>query len=152
MDALAFFSGITDGSVSLKDAGQLHAADVFAIARVGAAALQGGRFAQAEQVFVALAALEPKERAHWLHVAAARHGAGNVDGAVSALGEFLARADGVDDEDVARALLLRAELAGRTNVDLARGDLGRARALTSAPAKKLVDAALGVATVAGGRA
>ena len=141
MDAATFFNGVENGSVALKDAGQLNGADVDAIARVGAAALQGGRFAQAEQVFVALTALDPAQKVHWLHVAVARHGKGDVDGAVAALGNVIGNGD---DEDAARALLLRAELTGRTDASAARNDLGRARALTSPAAKKIVDAALGV--------
>lgn len=143
MDAASFFTGVENGSVALKDAGQLSGADVDAIARVGAAALQGGRFAQAVQVFTALTALEPNEKVHALHLALALHGGGDVAGAVAALGRVVDAAH--DDEDSARALLLRAELTGRSDAAAARGDLARARALTAPAAKKLVDAALGAA-------
>ena len=140
-----FLSGVADGSTALRDVGGLHATDVDAIARVGAASLQAGRFEQAEQVFAALAALEPDVPVHALHVAIARQGRGDVDGAVAALGKLLA-VPRADDEDVARALLLRAELCGRTNREQALADLTAARSLASTAAKKVVDALLGPVT------
>ncbi|MDP2342337.1 MAG: hypothetical protein Q8O67_15385 [Deltaproteobacteria bacterium] len=146
----SFLSGVAEGRTALRDVGGLGAADVDAIARVGAASLQAGRFEQAEQVFVALSALEPDVSVHALHIALARQGKGDVAGAIEALSQMLRSQtadDGsfVDDEDVARALLLRAELCGRTNREQALQDLTSARALTSPLARKVVDALLGPA-------
>ncbi len=154
VDREHFLENVATGRTALRDVGGLGAGDVDAIARVGAAALQGGRFAQAEQVFVALAALEPDVPAHWLHVAVARQGRGDVDGAVVACASLLhktASRSGDDDEaqvDRARAFLLRAELCGRSNADQARADLAAARALTSPAARAVVDAALGTSSAA----
>jgi tetratricopeptide (TPR) repeat protein len=146
VDRQRFLSGLADGSTALRDVGMLSPHDVDAIARVGAAALTGGRYQQAEQVFFALTALEPDQPLHWLHVAVARQGRGDVDGAVAALGALLQQSDDDEagEEDRARALLLRAELTGRRDAAAARADLAAARALSSAGAKKVVDAALGV--------
>ena len=80
--------GIADGDVALRDVGGLSPQDVFAIARVGAAAMQGGRYTQAASVFSALIALEPRETTHRLHLALAHQGEGNVDAALAA-GEVL---------------------------------------------------------------
>lgn len=138
--------GIADGDVALRDVGGLSSQDVFAIARVGAAAMQGGRFAQAVDVFAALTALEPRVVVHHLHLALAHQGAGDVDAALAALDALLriaSAADSNDSDDVARALLLRAELLGRTDRDAALTALGAARALTSPAAVAVVDAALG---------
>lgn len=136
-----FLEGVATGSTALRDVGMLSPHDLDAIARVGAAALTGGRFEQAEQVFSALAALDPGAVVHWLHVAVARQGKGDVKGAVDACARVVDA--GVDDEDTARALLLRAELLGRTDRAGAGRDLATARAMTSPGAKKVVDAALG---------
>ena len=148
-DRQSFLSGVAAGRTALRDVGGLGGADVDAIARVGAASLQAGRFEQAERVFVALSALEPDVRVHALHVALARQGKGDVDGAVTALAPLLA-AGHDDDEDVGRGLLLRAELCGRTNSPTSREqalrDLGAARALRSPGAKKVVEALMGPAT------
>ena len=142
----AFLRGVVDGTVALVDVGGLPPADVDAIARVGAAALQGGRFGLAEQVFSALAALDPRAPVHLLHLALARQGKGDFAGAVDACTTLLDRCAGVDDDDVARALLLRAELRGRTDRDGALADLSVARALNSPSSRAVVDAALGVRT------
>lgn len=139
-----FLTDVASGRVALRDLGGLSGVDVDAIARVGAAALVGGRFAPAEQVFVALTALEPDVPAHWLHVALARQGRGDVDGAVAACTALLRAVSDADCEDAARALLLRAELCGRTKPDDARADLAAARALPSPAARAVVDAALGL--------
>jgi len=138
--------GIADGDVALRDIGGLSAQDIFAIARVGAAAMQGGRYAQAADVFSALAALEPRVTAHRLHLALAHQGGGDVDAALAALDALLgiaAHADADLGDDVARAWLLRAELLGRTDRDAALAALAAARALTSPAAVAVVDAALG---------
>lgn len=139
--------GIADGDVALRDIGGLSARDIFAIARVGAAAMQGGRYAQAAEVFTALAALEPRVTAHRLHLALAHQGEGDVDAALDALDALLgivdAHADADLGDDVARAWLLRAELLGRTDRDAALAALAAARALTSPAAVAVVDAALG---------
>jgi hypothetical protein len=148
----AFLQGIADGSIALADVGGLGTDDVDAIARVGAAALAGGRFALAEQVFAALAALDPRTPVHRLHLALARQGRGDVDGAIAAVSDQLTLCAAGDDEDVARGLLLRAELLGRTDRTAALADLGAARALSSAAARAVVDAALGSRPApAGGR-
>ena len=139
----AFLHGVADGSTALRDVGGLSAGDVDAIARVGAAALQGARYGLAEQVFAALAALEPDAPVHLFHLALARQGNGDVDGAIAAVTQQLDACVGDDDDDVARALLLRAELRGRTDRALALADLTAARALSSSAARAVVDAALG---------
>ena len=149
----SFLTGVADGTTALRDVGGLGAVDVDAIARVGAASLMAGRFEQAEQVFVALSALEPDVPVHALHVALARQGRGDLKGAIEAVTSLLTSStapDGslVDDEDVARALLLRAELCGRTTTDAAGRaralqDLTLARGLRSPLARKVVDAVLG---------
>jgi tetratricopeptide (TPR) repeat protein len=146
--------GIADGDVALRDVGGLSPQDVFAIARVGAAAMQGGRYTQAASVFSALIALEPRETTHRLHLALAHQGEGNVDAALAALDALLGLAGERDadpdldldddlDDDLARAWLLRAELLGRTDRDAALAALAAARALTSPAAVAVVDAALG---------
>lgn len=138
--------GIADGDVALRDVARLSAQDVFAIARVGAAAMQGGRFAQAAEVFSALTALEPRVTSHHLHLALARQGEGDVDAALNALDalqDLVEHTDSDDGDTVARAWLLRAELLGRRDHDAALGALNAARALTSPAAVAVVDAALG---------
>ncbi len=140
--------GIADGDVALRDVGGLSPQDVFAIARVGAAAMQGGRYTQAASVFSALIALEPRQTTHRLHLALAHQGEGDVDAALAALDALLGLAGDRDadpdlDDDLARAWLLRAELLGRTDRDAALAALVAARALTSAAAVAVVDAALG---------
>jgi tetratricopeptide (TPR) repeat protein len=148
--------GIADGDVALRDVGGLSPQDVFAIARVGAAAMQGGRYTQAASVFSALIALEPRETTHRLHLALAHQGEGDVDAALAALDALLGLAGDreadpdldpdLDDDladDLARAWLLRAELLGRTDRHAALAALAAARALTSPAAVAVVDAALG---------
>ena len=144
--------GIADGDVALRDVGGLSSQDVFAIARVGAAAMKGGRYTQAASVFSALIALEPRQTTHRLHLALAHQGEGDVDAALAALDALLGLAGDRDadpdldddlDDDLARAWLLRAELLGRTDRDAALAALAAARALTSAAAVAVVDAALG---------
>lgn len=143
----ALLAQVADGDVALRDVGALSSADVFAIARVGAAAMQGGRYAQAAGVFAALCALEPRVAAHRLHLALARQGEGDVGAALQALDDHDAVATtddaAADHDDVARALLLRAELLGRSDRDAALSALSRARALRSPAAVAVVDAALG---------
>jgi tetratricopeptide (TPR) repeat protein len=139
---------IADGNVALRDVGGLAIADIFAIARVGAAAMQGGRFSQAADVFQALCALEPDVAEHRLHLAFARQGEGDVDGALEAALQALdIAALAVDDVDTgevqARALLLRAELHGRADRQAALDDLAAAAALTQPSARAVVDVALG---------
>jgi hypothetical protein len=46
-----FLQDIANGDVAIRDVAGLGVGDVFAIARVGAAAMQGGRFSQAADVF-----------------------------------------------------------------------------------------------------
>jgi tetratricopeptide (TPR) repeat protein len=138
--------GIADGDVALRDVGGLSAQDVFAITRVGAAAMQGGRFAQAAGVFAALTALEPRVMDHHLHLALARQGEGDVDAALAALDALQAVAERTDSDDgdtIARAWLLRAELLGRSDRAAALEALQAARALTSPAAVAVVDTALG---------
>ena len=134
--------GVADGTVALRDVGGLSAADIFAIARQGAAAMQGGRFSQAADVFAALVALEPDELAHRVHLALARQGQGEGAVAIAVLDELLARAGSADGEHVARALLLRAELTGAADRPAALRDLAKALSLTSTAAQAVVDAAL----------
>jgi hypothetical protein len=144
-----FLRGLAGGTTALRDVGRLSGGDVDAIARVGAAALQGGRYALAEQVFDALVALEPDVPLHLFHLALARQGRGDIDGAVVAVTAQLQACAGVDDDDVARALLLRAELRGRADRDQALADLAAARDLTSPAARAVVDAAWGAPRPAG---
>lgn len=143
----ALLARVADGEVALRDVGMLSASDVFGIARVGAAAMQGGRFAQAAGVFSALCALEPKVSLHRLHLALAHQGANDVAAALLALDEHqrIVAIDPAqaDSDEGARALLLRAELLGRTDRDAALQALVAARALRSPAAVAVVDAALG---------
>jgi len=138
----ALLQDVADGRVALSDVGGLSSDDVFAIARVGAAAMQGGRFAQAASVFRALQALQPRVTVHGLHLALALQGDADIDGAIAAISDVLGRLVDRDDDEVARALLLRAELLGRTDRDRALADLVRARALSSTAARSVVDAAI----------
>ncbi len=143
-----FLQDIANGDVAIRDVAGLGVGDVFAIARVGAAAMQGGRFSQAADVFQALSALEPHVAEHRLHLALARQGEGDVDGALDAAQDALdvatRAAPDVDTGEVqARALLLRAELHGRDNRQAALEDLAAAAALTLPSARTVVDVALG---------
>lgn len=143
-DAAALLNDLADGRVSLKDFTGLGAKDVDAIARVGASALQGGRFELAVKVFAALVALEPQQALHQLHQAVAQQKAGHRDDAIASLTEFLDSDLPKALADVAQALLLRAELVGTKDKAAAARDLGAARALASrsAEARRVVEAVL----------
>ncbi|HEY4223649.1 MAG TPA: hypothetical protein VGO62_19970 [Myxococcota bacterium] len=127
--ALALLSGIVDGSVALS--GGLAAGDVDAIARVGAAALAGSRFDVARTVFTGLAALEPKNARHLLHLGAVEHAAGQRDAALAALTRFLDADLARSSADIAQALLLRAEVFGASDKAAAGLDLAAAKALAA---------------------
>lgn len=130
-DAIRLLRGIADGSVALKDVAKLGASDIDAIARAGAAALQGKRFDVARAVFQGLAALDGKNALHLLHLAAVEQAAGKNDAAVEALGRFLDADVAKNNGDVARALLMRAELVAAVDKQRAGLDLAAARALAA---------------------
>lgn len=140
-EAIHLLSGIADGSVALKDVAMLAPNDLDAIARAGAAALQGKRFDVARTVFQGLAALDGKNALHLLHLAAVEQAAGCTDAAVDALGQFLDADVVKNNADVARALLMRAELLAAVDKDRAGLDLAAARALAarSADARAVVE-------------
>lgn len=129
---------LASGDVPLAVAFDVAAEDLAALTRVGAAALVGGRHELAERVFTGLAALAPHEPIHALHLAAARHARGDVVGALAAVDEALVLdANGnsaLERDDEVDALLLRAELRGRSAPDAALADLSRARTLQTAVA------------------
>jgi tetratricopeptide (TPR) repeat protein len=139
--ALDLLRGIADGRVALKDAALLDDVDLDAVARVGAAALEGKRFDVARTVFRGLAAIDPRNAQHLLHLGAVEHAAGNVDDAIDALTRFLDADLARDAGDVARALLLRAELFGARDKIAARNDLAAAHELarTSTAARAVVE-------------
>ena len=86
---------------------------------------------------------EPQEDRRATRLAAlALQGDADIDGAIAAISQVLRRQPDGDDDEVARALLLRAELLGRTDRDAALADLVRARALSSPAARSVVDAAI----------
>lgn len=144
---------IADGDVSLGFALGVRGDDVAALTRVGAAALATGRGELAERVFSGLMALEPHARVHALHLAAARHARGDAVGALAAVNAALdgtpampaapasavaassAPVERLLADDEVDALLLRAELRGRTDPAAALADLTRARALSSDTAR-----------------
>ncbi len=140
-DRAQLFADLAQGRTSLRAIGGLNDVDVAALARVGAAALAGGRAPTAVTVFAALCALEPTAPLHALHLAVAERAAGNVAAACAAVDDAIARFGAADNDDVARALLLRAELKGANDPAEARADLGRALALTSTSARAVVAAA-----------
>jgi hypothetical protein len=146
-----FLTDLADHKVALRDVGGLSAADITAIAAVGAAALQAGRHAQAVTVFAGLSALAPDEPLHLLHLAAAQQAGGDVAAAEEAVSRFLddsaPHAAARDDGDVARAYLLRAELRGRNAPEGALADLQAAQAL----AARSKAAAAAVGPLFGGR-
>jgi hypothetical protein len=126
---------LATGEVPLAVAFDVAAEDIAALTRVGAAALAGGRHELAERVFAGLAALAPHQRVHALHLAAARHARGDSAGALEAVNACLGGDGGaLDRDDEVEALLLRAELCGRTDPDAALADLSRARSLQTAAA------------------
>ncbi len=128
-NALALLQGIVDGHVALKDAGRLSPADIDAIARVGAAALQSQRFDVARTVFTGLVALDPANAQHLLHLGAVEQAAGCSAAAVDALTRFIDADVAKSGGDVARALLMRAELLGLSDKKSAEVDFAAARAL-----------------------
>ena len=130
-DALDLLGGIADGRVALKDVAMLAPGDIDAIARVGAAALQGKRFDVARTVFAGLAALDAKNAIHLLHLGAVEHAAGRLEEAVDALSRFIDVDLHKSGADVARALLLRAEILGGVDKRRAALDLTAARALAA---------------------
>src|SRR5438477_202281 len=74
-------------------------------------------------VFRGLAALEPKNAQHLLHLGSVEHAAGKSDDAIAALTEFIDADLAKDGGDVARALLLRAEIVGARDRAAAALDL-----------------------------
>ncbi|MBI1946354.1 MAG: hypothetical protein HYS27_11690 [Deltaproteobacteria bacterium] len=140
-DGARLIEALAQGGVALKDVAGLTPADMDAIAKVGASAIQSGRFELAVRVFSSLAALDPGEPLHLLHCAFAHKGAGQRDLAIEQLGRFLDADVPKALPDVARALLLRAELHGAGNRAAAAADLLAARALAarSPEVKQIVD-------------
>ncbi len=134
-------AGLADGSVPLRKAAGLSARDVAALAQLGAASFQGKRFDAAARVYAALAAIEPDQPAHLLHLAYAEAGAGKVRPVCDAVQRFLDLDVAQDPADVARALLLRATTLQGTDQQQAAADVFAARALAarSPAAKKVVE-------------
>lgn len=130
-EAARLIEALAEGGVTLKDLAQLSATDVDAIAKVGASAVQSGRFELAVRVFSCLAELDPGEPLHLLHCAVAHQGAGQRAEAITQLTRFLDADVPKTLPDVARALLLRAELHGAANRPAAAADLLAARALAA---------------------
>lgn len=142
--AAGLLAALAEGGVSLKDVAGLSTGDVNAVAKVGASALQSGRFDLAVKVFSSLLSLDPGNAQHLLHLAVAHQGAAQRELAVDALTRFLDVDLPKPLTDVARALLLRAELMGPTDKPAAARDLAAARVLAarSADVKKIVDGVL----------
>lgn len=136
-----------DGAIGFATLGGLSDGDLFAIGRVGAAAMQAGRFEQAIRVFVALSTLDPRQPKHAFHLALAQQGQGDLDGAAHTVRQQLRQAqhDGRDDDITARLYLLLAELLGGSDQAGALDALNAAVALKSPEAQKVVTAAVGVA-------
>lgn len=139
--AVQLVEQIGAGGVSLKDIAGLSRDDIAAVARVGASAIQAGRYDAAVKVFEALEALDASDPLHVLHLAIAHHRAAHRDEAIESLTRFLDADLPKELPDVARALLLRAELVGAHDRAAAARDLMAARALAarSPDVKKIVD-------------
>jgi Tfp pilus assembly protein PilF len=122
---VAWLTEVVDGK-SLAAALSISAADVDAVARLGAAALAAGRVDRAEQVFSALVALEPHQAAHRFHLAVVLHHAHRDDEARSHLDVVIVGdATGMIK---AEALQLRAQIRAAKDRIGALRDLADARA------------------------
>jgi predicted Zn-dependent protease len=121
---------IEAGEVPLRDLAGLSKTDIQALEHVGRVAFESGRFEKAIEIFRGLEALEPDRPEHILRRAYAEVRAGRTGIAISTLNDYLDQEIQYPPEDLARALLLRAQLNLDRDPPKARADVAVAKALS----------------------
>lgn len=142
-DRMNLLSSFADGSTPPKDLIGLSLRDIEALAQLAAAAMVAKRFDQARRVFDALAALDPGEHRHLLHLAYACAGASDVAATRDAVDRLVGLDAQIPADDLARALLLRAEAVAASDRDQAERDMVAVRVLAerSPSARKVMEGA-----------
>jgi hypothetical protein len=137
-------SRIERGEVPLREVAGLSRDEIRVLEHVGRVAFETGRFEKAVHIFAGLEALEPDRPEHILRRAYAEVEAGMSGVAIFSLTKYLSLEIQYPPEDLARALLLRAQLSIESNPARARADVELAQALSEQfPAMKPVIERLG---------
>jgi hypothetical protein len=132
-------SRIEAGDIPLRDLAGLSREDIQLLEHLGRTAYESGRYDKAARIFAGLEELEPDRPEHILRRAYAEAATSDPGIAVFSLTKYLGLEIRFPPDDLARALLLRAELRMKSDPAAARADVRLAQALAEKwPAVKQV--------------
>src|SRR5688500_2438276 len=113
---------IERGEIPLRDLAGLGSDDIRLLEHLGRVAFESGRYEKAAQIFAGLEQLEPDRPEHILRRAYAEAETSDPSLAVFSLTKYLGLELKFPPADLARALLLRAQLSSKRSPETARAD------------------------------